>query len=302
MSRDQIDVMNLLAGKRVSPANDIQISRILPPEWQPRQKFEEEKLKELANSILKNGLLQPLIVEPLGEKYRLVAGERRYRALQMLNWEFVPVRIVEGLDDKRRIHIQIAENLQREDITPIERSRALKKLFEANNLSIDEAINTMILAQRDPARLNSQIVLTVNTICEMLGKSKATILNWLRLLKLPEEVQNMLDDPNGPLTPKHAGEILKLDDIKRQIEIAHLIEKMDLSVSETKELVETKKGENQPGASYKSLFNTSKKMFAHLEGFDFKSVDQSKLQDIVKELEKLNDFIFVLLKKYKDSI
>lgn len=62
MSRDQIDVMNLLAGKRVSPANDIQISRILPPEWQPRQKFEEEKLKELANSILKNGLLQPLIV------------------------------------------------------------------------------------------------------------------------------------------------------------------------------------------------------------------------------------------------
>jgi len=120
-------------------------------------------------------------------------------------------------------------------------------------------------------------------------------------LKLPIEIQNMLDDPNGPLTPKHAGEILKLDDIKRQIEIARLIEKMDLSVGETKELIETKKVENQPKASYKSLFYISKKMYAHLEGFDFESVDLSKRQDIVMELEKLNDYIYVLLKRYKDG-
>ena len=285
MTREHIDVMNLLSGKKQTIlTSEIPISKIDPPTWQPRKKFEEEKLQELQESITNHGLLQPIIVEPEGERYRVVAGERRFRAIQNLGWQNVPVKIVENLDDTKRIQIQITENLNREDITPIERSRAVMKLFEVTLGITDpsKVCNILVDYGKDKSRLSLEYANTVLAITTNLSRSSMTIYRWIQLLKLPEELQDKLDDPNGVFTPKHAGEILKLSDIKEQIEVARLIEIDHLSAEQTKEVVEKRA---KPILKSFSLY--AKKLISTVQNEDLGTITKEAKGQYVYEIETL---------------
>lgn len=285
MTREPIDVMNLLAGKKpTTVTSEIPIVKIDPPDWQPRKKFEVEKLYQLQESIKNHGLLQPVIVEQVGERYKVVAGERRFRAIQNLGWANVPVRIVDNLDESKRIQIQITENLNREDITPIERSRAVMKLFEVT-LGISEPgkiCNMLVDFGKDKSRLPIEHANTVLAITTSLSRSHMTIYRWIQLLKLPEELQDKLDDPNGVFTPKHAGEILKLSDIKEQIEIARLIESDNLSVEQTKEVIEKR---SKPVIKSFSLY--AKKLISTFQSEDFSCISNEAKSQYVTEIENL---------------
>lgn len=282
MTREHIDVMNLLSGKKQTVStSEILTSKIDPPTWQPRKKFEEEKLQQLQESINNHGLLQPIIVEPVGDRYRVVAGERRFRAIQNLGWQNVPVKIIENLDDIKRIQIQIAENLNREDITPLERSKAVLKLFDVSlGWDLDKTINN--LRNYHQKHLAPELTPTVGVILEQLGKSENTVIGWLKLLKLPQELQDMLDDPNGVFTPKHAGEILKLSDIKEQIEVARLIEIDHLSAEQTKEVVE-----KRAKPVFKSFSLYAKKLISTVQNEDLRTITKETKGQYVCEIETL---------------
>lgn len=268
----------------VQTLKEIRLSLIDPPEWQPRKKFDQKKLDELKESIKLHGLLQPMIVEPIeGGRFRIIAGERRYRALTALQTEFVQVRILDKLSEEKRIQIQITENLMREDITPLERSKAVFKLLEQTlNLNLDELINTLMLYHREMKRLNEHTVRTVRTVLESIGKNETTISRWLNLLKLPQEIQDKLDDPNGIFTPKHAGEIMKLPDIKDQIEIAKMIESEGLSAEQTKAIVENKiKPEKE------SFSSNAKKLIDNLSKDDPVKIMMKKKEYYLQVIDKL---------------
>ncbi len=308
MPRDPVDVMNLLSKKKAQDitkqleyVDEIKLEDIEPPVWQPRKKFEEERLKELTNSIKQHGLLQPLVVEIDGDKYRLVSGERRYRALKIIGVENVPVRITSDLTKEDRIHIQIAENLQREDITPMERSRAVYMLFQMKvNPLLDECLLILTNMDRAPERVDKKIADTVSAILSGLGKSIRTVRRWLSLLKLPGELQEKLDDPNGVFTPKHAGEILKLKDIQSQLEIVSLIESEKLSAQETKEIVKHRKNdEKSSGPTSPKLFvKTTSKWLLQAKALNLQKVNKDSKEKLLSEINEMES----LLAKLKYSL
>lgn len=274
--------------QKESNVRDLSLSLIDPPDWQPRQKFEREALDELKNSIKSNGLLQPIVVEPYGDRFKVVAGERRYKAVSELGWEVIQVRMLDNLDEKTRLQVQIAENLHREDITPIERSRAIFKLlsFNLEIESLDKILNLLVDYGKDKSRLSSDSANTVLAILNELGKSHMTVYRWLQLLKLPEEVQAMLDDPNGALTPKHAGELLKLEDINKQIEVAKLINEMDLSVDQTKVIVDTKIQKVRK-ISPQFAFKSGTTFINNLNNLNYEELDEKSKIECLKKIEEL---------------
>jgi ParB family transcriptional regulator, chromosome partitioning protein len=297
MSRDKIDVMNLLSKKKeaekaIKSANidEIPLSSIEPPNWQPRQKFEQDRLKELAFSIKSHGLLQPLVVEKEGDEFRLISGERRYRALKLNKANTVPVRILGTLTQEERIQIQIAENLQREDITPMERSRAVYRLFQMQvNPVLDDCLLILTNIRRAPERVKKEIADTVSAILDGLAKTPRTVQRWLMLLKLPPELQTKLDDPNGVFTPKHAGEILKLADIKSQLEVASLIESENLSADQTKEIIKEKKDSiKKDKPTSPTLFvKTTTKWLVQVGNLNLVDVKPKSKEILLKEIEKM---------------
>jgi ParB family chromosome partitioning protein len=282
----------------VETLKEIRLSLIDPPEWQPRKKFDQKKLNELKESIRLHGLLQPMIVEPIeGGRYRIIAGERRFRALSELETEFVQVRILDKLSDEKRIQIQITENLMREDITPLERSKAVFKLLEQTlKLDLDQQINTLMLYHREMKRLDDQTVRTVRTVLESIGKNETTISRWLNLLKLPQEIQDKLDDPNGIFTPKHAGEIMKLPDIKDQIEIAKIIESEGLSAEQTKALVENKIKPDKESFSF-----NAKKLIDNLSKDDPIKIMMKKKEYYLEVIDKLLEDLAHIKKKLESN-
>lgn len=181
---------------------------VIPGKFQPRKIFNDHALQELSNSIEKNGILQPLIVRPHeNDKYEIIAGERRWRAAKMLGLGEIPV-IIRAVDDESALAFAILENLQREDLNPIEESCAFKKLIE-------------------------EFLLTHEDISFKVGKSRAYITNSLRLLKLPEEVQDSLS--KGLIQVGHAKAIASLEEEKLDLAFRQIIAK-DLSVRETESL------------------------------------------------------------------
>ncbi|GAB4223742.1 MAG: ParB/RepB/Spo0J family partition protein [Spirochaetales bacterium] len=159
----------------------LEITRLVPNPHQPRKEFNPEALEELAASIRSRGVLQPILVEPREDgTYLIVAGERRYRAALLAGLPKVPV-IVRTFTDQERLEIALIENLQREDLTPIEEAKAYRSLMEAAGLSQEE-------------------------LAERIGKNRSTIANTLRLLKLPEDMQEAIH--SGSISPGHARAIL----------------------------------------------------------------------------------------------
>ena len=184
------------------------IEEIIPNRSQPRKHFDESKLQELAESIKEKGILEPLIVRRVDQGYELIIGERRWRAAQKAGLKEVPV-LVKEIGDREVLEISLIENLQREDLNPIEEAEAFKRLTEEFNISQGE-------------------------LSTRIGKDRTTITNILRLLKLPLKVRNQL--LQNRITSGHARAILSLGTREKQEELSDLIIQKGLSVREAEAL------------------------------------------------------------------
>lgn len=186
------------------------VNKVEPNRFQPRSIFNDEKIRELAQTINTHGMIQPIVVRKLeGDNYEIIVGERRWRAVQTLEWENISA-IIRDMTDAETASVALIENLQREELTVIEEATAYARLLELHSLT-QEA-----LAQR-------------------LGKSQSTIANKLRLLKLPEEVQQAL--LNKFITERHARALIKLKEPEKQIKILQAILDHDLNVKQTEEKI-----------------------------------------------------------------
>jgi ParB family chromosome partitioning protein len=185
---------------------EIQIDLIRPSEQQPRTSFQEDKLQELAQSIRTSGIIQPLLVRRRGGLFELVAGERRWRAAQLAGLSRIPA-IVREIPDERLLELALIENIQRQELNPIEEANAYKRLIESLNLTQDD-------------------------VARRVGRDRSFITNYLRVLKLPTEIQNLLESEK--LTFGHARALLGLsDDVILQRRFAQKIVKHNWSVRET---------------------------------------------------------------------
>jgi ParB family chromosome partitioning protein len=184
------------------------IEEIIPNPSQPRKHFDESKLQELAESVREKGILEPLLVRRTDQGYELIVGERRWRAAQKAGLREVPV-LVKEVEGREAFEISLIENLQREDLNPIEEAEAFKHLIEEFNISQDD-------------------------LSKRIGKDRTTITNILRLLKLPLEVRNQL--LQNRITSGHARALLSLENKEKQRELCALIIKKGLSVREAERL------------------------------------------------------------------
>lgn len=190
---------------------EIDIFRIYPNKNQPRKNFDKEKIEELADSIEKYGLLQPIILKKdSNDNYMIVAGERRYTACRLIGMKKIPA-IVKDISYEEVERLAIIENLQRENLTPIEEARAYKRLIDVYKI-------------------------TQSKLSEMMGKSRPYITNSMRLLNLNEEVIELLD--NEKITPGHGKILLKVEDPELQTKLANKILRDKLSVRELDSIVE----------------------------------------------------------------
>ncbi len=199
------------------------VEKLRPNEDQPRQAFDEVKLRELAESIRANGVMQPILVRRLDDGYQIIAGERRWRAARMAGLTAVPAMVKEA-SGTRMLELALIENLQREDLNPLEEAEAYRQLVEEHGLTQEE--------------LSSRV-----------GKQRSTVANTLRLLKLPEEVRRML--LTGELSMGHARALLSLSSAAEQLALARRIVSGRLSVRSTENTVRSR-----PGAAAKKSGKT----------------------------------------------
>ena len=188
----------------------LDVNDILPNRFQPRIKFREDSLNELSESIKKYGVIEPIVVRPIGDKYEIIAGERRYKACLLAGKTKVPA-IITSLDDKDSAEVALIENVQREDLTPIEEAVSYKKILEMGYLTQEE-------------------------LAAKLGKNQGTVANKLRLLNLTDEVQEALLEEK--ISERHARSLLKLKDSKQQIDMLNKIIENRLTVRRTDEEIE----------------------------------------------------------------
>ncbi len=199
---------------------EIDIERIEPNESQPRHVFDDERLKELVLSIKSNGIIQPIVVRRSGEVFQIVAGERRWRAAKQAGLQRVPC-IIKEIADENVLEVSLIENLQREELNPIEEANAYKRLVE-----------TLKLTQEEIAR--------------RIGKDRTSVANAIRLLKLPPRVQEMLEA--GQLSMGHARALLAIESPKHQISLAETVITRALSVREVEGIVQKGKPGQRGGA------------------------------------------------------
>ena len=192
------------------------ISKIKPNKNQPRQSFEAEPLSELADSIKQNGVLQPIMVRKKGTSYEIVAGERRYQAAKIAGLKEIPV-LIRDVSDEDVFKLALIENLQRSDLNPIEEAMGFKTLIDQNKL-------------------------TQEALAKAVSKSRPTIANALRLLDLPQEVQDLMRE--GKLTAGHARAILAVAGEEGRIRLAKKVVAENLSVRQTESLAPLFSGNN----------------------------------------------------------
>ena len=197
------------AGMR--PDSVLPLAQIRPNKGQPRKLFKPDELAELADSIKQNGVLQPILVRKKGDSYEIVAGERRYQAAREAGLEEVPV-IIREISDDDVFKLALIENLQRSDLSPLEEASGYRQLIKEKGLTQEE-------------------------LAKILSKSRSTITNTLRLLDLPEEVQELVDE--GRLTAGHARAILAVPSDEGRVALAHKVVSEHLSVRQTESLAAT---------------------------------------------------------------
>ncbi len=202
-----LDSENILAD--ATGVSELKINDIEPNREQPRKSFDQEKLQSLADSITQHGVVQPIIVKKKDKGYSIIAGERRWRAAKIAGLKTIPA-IVKDLSPQGVMEIALIENIQREDLNPIEEAEAYQKLMDEHNL-------------------------TQELIAKMVGKSRAAIANSVRLLTLADKVKEML--VGEVLTPGHARTLITIEDKEKQVQLADTIVEKNLNVRETEKLV-----------------------------------------------------------------
>lgn len=219
-----------------SSIGEISLDKIEANPNQPRREFSEESLRELAESIREIGIVQPITIRQIDEeRYQIIAGERRFRASQLAGKETIPAYIITA-DDESTMEMALVENIQREDLNSLEIALAYQKLIEQNNLSQEQ-------------------------LSKRVGKGRATIANFLRLLKLPASVQMALKEKS--IDMGHARALLSLDDPKQQIEVFKEIQKHGYSVRQVEEIVRKIKEDGIVEKAVKSTTGQSENIAAY---------------------------------------
>ena len=229
----------------------VPLDDIIPNRFQPRLSFDEQGLNELAQSIKEHGIIQPLVLRKIGDKFEIIAGERRYKASYIAGLTEVPAVII-NLNDNESAEVAIVENIQRKDLSPIEEAKSYKKLLDRGYLTQDQLAGRM-------------------------GKTQATVSNKLRLLNLDEDVQSAL--LNNKISERHARSILRLDDKEKQKQILKEILNRRLNVRDTENLVSEMLNDNK------------KEEFIHVSNltpntFEFPEITDNKKEE-VKDLDSL---------------
>ncbi|WP_214742431.1 nucleoid occlusion protein [Exiguobacterium sp. s48] len=208
--KDEVAVTHIAEVRADDTVQELALSRLRPNRYQPRKVFEPAKIEELATTISEHGLLQPIVVRKAdGDCYEIIAGERRFRAVKSLGWSAIPA-IVRDMDDDTTAALALIENLQREQLSPIEEAEAYDRLLALNGLTQD-------------------------ALAKSLGKSQSTIANKLRLLKLPEDVKQSLRDRR--INERHARALLPLKEEGLQLQVLAEVLEQDFNVKETEERV-----------------------------------------------------------------
>jgi ParB family chromosome partitioning protein len=202
---------------------DVDVEDLKPNSLQPRQDFDEDAIAELAQSIKETGILQPLVVVPEGNHYKIVVGERRWRAAQKIGLTKVPA-IVRQLTEVEQIEASLVENLQRKDLNPIEVALAYQKLTKELNYTQD-------------------------AVAEKVGKDRTSVANFIRLLKLPPEIQKMV--ATGKISMGHARALITLAKPDQQIFLSRLIVEKNLTVREVEKMMSEKKHTPSPRTKQK---------------------------------------------------
>ena len=252
----------------------VKINKIEPNREQPRKEFDEDALLELADSIKQFGVLQPLLVQKKKDYYEIIAGERRWRAAKLAGVKEVPV-LVRDYTDQEIVEISLIENIQRENLNPIEEAMAYKRLLEEFNLNQDE-------------------------VAERVSKSRTAVTNSMRLLKLSARVQQMIVD--DMITTGHARALLAINDEEQQYIIANKIFDEKLSVRETEKLVkdlkkphkDQKKEKNENTFIYENLAEKMKGIIGTKVNVNPKSNGKGKIEIEYyseDELERIFDLI-----------
>jgi ParB family chromosome partitioning protein len=208
MTFEELETTIVDEAKKNDEIVELSLDELRPNPYQPRKKFDEEALNELADSIKEHGVFQPIIVKKSIKGYEIVAGERRYRASKKLGLEKIPA-IIKDFTDDEMMQISLLENLQRENLTSIEEAKAYKAIIDASNLTQDE-------------------------LAKKVGKSRSYITNILGLLTLPTSIQNLILD--NKLSMGHARVLSKIEDESTISELADKVLKDNLSVRELEEL------------------------------------------------------------------
>jgi ParB family chromosome partitioning protein len=197
-------------GSAEGGTRSLPVDKIVPNRFQPRKSFDPETIAEMAASVEAQGLIQPVVVNDRGDgKYEMISGERRLRAVKKLGWKEIPA-IIHQVEESRILEITLVENLQREDLNPIEQARGYQKL--ADGFSLTQA-----------------------QIADRVGKDRATVANTMRLLRLPVVIQQAVS--SGVLTAGHARQLLAVDDEAEQIELARKVIQGDISVRKLEVIV-----------------------------------------------------------------
>ena len=255
----------------------MKINMVEPNRDQPRKNFEEDALLELADSIKQMGVLQPLLVRKRNDYYEIIAGERRWRAAKIAGLKEVPV-IIKDYTEQEIVEIGLIENIQRENLNPIEEAMAYKKLLEEFHLKQDE-------------------------VAERVSKSRTAVTNSMRLLKLNEKVQQMIID--DMITTRHARALLAIDDQEQQYILANKIFDEKLSVRETEKLIKDIKNPKKPKIKkpvenaflYDDLANKMKEVMGTKVNISTKGNGKGKIEIEYysdKELERMFDMIMSL--------
>jgi len=254
------------------------INRIEPNRDQPRKKFDQDALEELADSIANYGILQPILVQKKDDYYAIIAGERRWRAAKLARCKEVPV-IIKDYTDRERMEIALIENIQRENLNPIEEALAYQSLIEEYELKHEE-------------------------IAERVSKSRSAITNSMRLLKLDKRVQELLIDEM--ISMGHARAILGVEDGDTQLKIAERIIEKSLSVRETEKIVkelgkpifQTKKPQENPAviAAYRESENKLEQILGTKVAIQRKDENKGRIEISYFSLEELERLLELLMK------
>ena len=261
---------------------EVKIIDIEPDSNQPRKVFEDEKLAELADSIRQYGVLTPILVhESENGYYKIIAGERRWRASKLAGLKSMPV-IIKKLSEEEKYEVSLIENLQREDLNPVEEALGLKNLMEEHGLTQEQ-------------------------VAEKLSRSRSSVANSLRLLNLQSEVVEMLEE--GKISVGHAKVLLSVEDESKQLELAMAVLEKNLSVRELESLIKgltkTVKPKEKTNLNVKLAFETIEKSVASALGTKVKIMDKNnkgKIQIEYYSAEDLERIVNLIKKAEKNDL